>query len=100
MITRQRPGSASGVMFITLEDETGHANLIVWPKVFERFRQTTLRSTLLGIAGPVQREGEVIHVLAERLWNLDALLDGLGADARPNRAADEAHFDVQSRDFH
>ena len=100
VITRQRPGSASGVMFITLEDETGHANLIVWPKIFERFRQTTLRSTLLGIAGPVQREGEVIHVLAERLWNLDALLDGLAADARPNRAADEAHFDVQSRDFH
>ncbi len=100
VITRQRPGTASGVIFITLEDETGHANLIVWPKIFERFRQTTLRSTLMGIEGPVQREGEVIHVLAERLWNLDALLDGLAADARANRAADEARFDVPSRDFH
>jgi hypothetical protein len=48
----------------------------------------------------VQREGEVVHVLAERLWNLDALLDGLAADARPNRAADEARLDVPSRDFH
>ena len=92
VITRQRPGSASGVIFITLEDETGHANLIVWPRNFERFRQTTLRSTLLGIEGPVQREGEVVHVLAERLWNLDALLDGL--------AADETGLDVPSRDFH
>jgi error-prone DNA polymerase len=100
VITRQRPGSANGVIFVTLEDESGHANLIVWPKIFERFRQTTLGSTLIGVAGPVQREGEVVHVLAERLWNLDALLDGLAADARPNRAADEARLDVPSRDFH
>ncbi len=100
VITRQRPGSASGVIFITLEDETGHANLIIWPKIFERFRQTTLRSTLMGVEGTVQREGDVIHVLAERLGNLDTLLDGLAADARPNRAADETRFDVPSRDFH
>jgi error-prone DNA polymerase len=92
VITRQRPGSANGVIFVTLEDETGHANLIVWPKIFERFRQTTLGSTLLGVAGPVQREGEVVHVLAERLWNLDTRLDDL--------AADETGLCVPSRDFH
>ncbi|MGF1641417.1 MAG: error-prone DNA polymerase [Rhodospirillales bacterium] len=100
VITRQRPGSANGVIFVTLEDETGHANLIVWPAVFERFRRTVLGATLIGAAGPVQREGEVVHVLAERLWNLDPLLDGLAADARPDRAADEARFDVRCRDFH
>ncbi len=100
VITRQRPGSANGVIFVTLEDETGHANLIVWPAVFERFRRTVLGATLIGAAGPVQREGEVVHVLAERLWNLDPLLDGLAADVRPDRAADEARFDVRCRDFH
>jgi error-prone DNA polymerase len=100
VITRQRPGSANGVMFITLEDETGHANLIIWPAVFERFRQAVLGATLMGVEGTVQREGSVIHVVAGRVWNLGSLLGELTASARPDRAADEAHFDVQSRDFH
>ena len=100
VITRQRPGSANGVIFITLEDETGHANLIVWPTIFERFRQTVLRPTMIGIKGPVQREGTVIHVVVKRLWDLDPLLGSLKPTMSPNRAADEAKFDVQSRDFH
>ncbi len=100
VITRQRPGSANGVIFVTLEDETGHANLIIWPKVFERFRKHVLSATLLAAEGPVQREGEVVHLLAERLSDLSGLLGALAADAVPGRAADEARFDVQSRDFH
>ncbi len=100
VITRQRPGSANGVMFITLEDETGHANLIVWPAVFEDFRQAVLGATLMGVEGTVQREGTVIHVVARRVWNLGSLLGTLTNSAKPDRAADEAKFDVQSRDFH
>jgi error-prone DNA polymerase len=100
VITRQRPGSANGVMFITLEDETGHANLIVWPTVFERFRKAVLSATLMGVKGSIQREGTIIHLVARQLWNLDSLLGELTDSARSGRAADEAKFDVQSRDFH
>jgi error-prone DNA polymerase len=100
VITRQRPGTASGVIFVTLEDEFGHANLIVWPKVFERFRKEVLRSTLMAVAGPVQREGQVVHVLAEEIRDLTPLLGSLASDSRAGRAADEARFDVCSRDFH
>ncbi|HSO43036.1 MAG TPA: OB-fold nucleic acid binding domain-containing protein, partial [Rhodospirillales bacterium] len=100
VITRQRPGTASGVIFITLEDETGHANLIVWPKTFERFRRPVLQATIMAVSGPIQRQGEVIHVLAERIWSLDGSLGRLAADATPGRAADEVRFDVSSRDFH
>jgi error-prone DNA polymerase len=100
VITRQRPGSAGGVIFLTLEDEAGHANLIVWPRTFERFRQTVLSGKLIGVEGPVQREGEVVHVLAHRLFRLDRLLAGLSPDAGTDRADDEARFAVSSRDFH
>jgi error-prone DNA polymerase len=100
VITRQRPGTASGVIFITLEDEAGNANLIVWPKTFERFRRPVLQATIMAVSGPIQRQGEVIHVLAERIWSLDGSLGSLAADAAPGRAADEVRFDVSSRDFH
>ena len=100
VVTRQRPGSANGVIFITLEDETGNANLIVWPKTFERFRRVVLRSTMIGVEGPVQRDGIVVHVLAERLVALDRLLGRLNADVAATSAQDEAGFDLQSRDFH
>jgi error-prone DNA polymerase len=100
VITRQRPGTASGVIFITLEDETGNANLIVWPKTFDRFRRAVLQATVMAVSGPIQREGEVVHVLAERIWSLDASLGRLAADAAPGRAADEVRFDISSRDFH
>ena len=100
VVTRQRPGSANGVIFITLEDETGNANLIVWPKTFERFRRIVLQSTMIGVEGPVQRDGIVVHVLAERLVALDRLLGRLTADVAASSAQDEAKFHVHSRDFH
>jgi error-prone DNA polymerase len=62
------------VIFITLEDETGVANLVVWPKVFERFRRTVLGAQLLAVQGKVQKEGLVIHVVAERLLDRTDLL--------------------------
>ncbi len=70
VLVRQRPGSAKGVIFVTLEDETGIANLVVWPDIFARFRPTVLKASLLGVAGKVQRAGQVIHLVAERLVDL------------------------------
>ncbi len=71
---RQRPGTAKGVLFITLEDESGWANLVVWGKVYERFRREVLQSKLLMVEGKVQIEGEVIHVVVERCYNRNRLL--------------------------
>ena len=78
VLVRQRPGSAAGVLFVTIEDETGHANLIVWPSVFERQRRLVLTASMVACRGKVQREGEVIHVVADRLTDLSALLRGVG----------------------
>ena len=77
VITRQRPGTASGVIFATLEDETGIANVIVWPKLFERYRHETLGSKLLCITGTLQREGIVIHVIAHKMRDLTSRLINL-----------------------
>jgi error-prone DNA polymerase len=85
VITRQRPGSASGVTFVTLEDETGYVNLIVWERVAEAQRAALLESRLLMVRGRLQREGDVLHVIAQRLTNLSELLGDLV---------------VTSRDFH
>ncbi len=85
VITRQRPGSASGVIFVTLEDETGHLNLIVWPSLAERQRQVLLRAALLGVWGRVQREGDVLHVIAGRLEDHSSLLGGLRMRSRDFR---------------
>jgi error-prone DNA polymerase len=74
VLVRQRPGTAKGVIFATLEDETSIANIIIWPKTFERFRRELLGSRLLGVEGELQREGDVIHVIAARLVNLTAKL--------------------------
>jgi len=81
VLVRQRPGSAKGVIFMTLEDETGVANVIVWPPVFERFRRVVLGARLLAIDGILQREGLVIHVIARRLRDLSDRLALLGAGA-------------------
>ena len=78
VLMRQKPGSAKGTMFITLEDETGIANLIVWPQVFERFRRLILTAGLMGVRGRVQRQGIVVHVIAEDLVDLTALLRSIG----------------------
>lgn len=71
VLVRQRPATASGVVFITLEDETGIANLVVWPKVYERFRRVVRLSTVLLVSGRVEREGEVVHVHADRVEDID-----------------------------
>jgi error-prone DNA polymerase len=82
VITRQRPGTAGGVTFVTLEDESGHVNLIVWRTVAARQRRALLGARLLGVHGRLQREGEVLHVIAERLEDLSGLLGNLVAPAR------------------
>ena len=91
VLVRQRPGTAKGVIFATLEDETGVANIIVWPPVFERYRRTVLGSRLLSVEGTLQREGLVIHVIAKSVSDLSPLLD---------RLADSTPLPMASRDFH
>jgi error-prone DNA polymerase len=77
VLIRQRPGSANGVVFLTIEDETGTANLILWPKTLERFRRIALGATLLYCRGRLQREEGVIHIVAEELRDLTPLLNTL-----------------------
>lgn len=71
---RQRPGTAKGVIFVTIEDETGFANLVVWGTVFEKYRRDIVQARLLMVQGKVQIEGEVIHVIANSCYNLSSLL--------------------------
>lgn len=77
ILVRQRPGSAKGVIFVTIEDETSFANVVVWPDVFDANRPVILGSRMLAVHGRVQKEGEVIHLIAERVENLSPLLDSL-----------------------
>ena len=78
VITRQRPGTASGVIFLTLEDETGVSNVVVWPKVYERFRRIVMGGRLLRVTGYLQREGIVVHLIAQEIEDLSARLSELG----------------------
>ncbi|WP_439605259.1 error-prone DNA polymerase [Shinella sp.] len=78
VLVRQRPGSAKGVMFLTLEDETGIVNAVVWPTLFERQRRVLLSSSMMAINGKIQREGEVVHLVAQRLFDLSDDLGRLG----------------------
>ena len=82
VITRQRPGSASGVTFVTLEDETGHVNLIVWSAVAEAQRRPLLEAQLLEVHGELQREGAVMHVIASRLIDKTRWLGALRTRSR------------------
>ncbi|MDX2264781.1 MAG: error-prone DNA polymerase [Hyphomicrobiales bacterium] len=79
VLVRQRPGSAKGVVFATVEDETGVANIIIWPKVFEHFRRVVLGSRLLGVRGKLQKQSGVIHVVATSLVDLSPHLESLSA---------------------
>ena len=74
VLVRQRPGTASGVIFASLEDETGLANIIVWPKVFEKYRSVVLGSRLMAVRGEVQKEGLVIHVIAREVFDMTPML--------------------------
>jgi error-prone DNA polymerase len=115
VLVRQRPGTASGVIFMTIEDETGIANLIVWPTVFERFRRIVLGARLVVARGVLQREREVIHLVVRRLEDRSELLLKLAGRAKlrpPLARADEVvravpdpqhralRNDYPSRDFH
>jgi error-prone DNA polymerase len=77
VLVRQKPGSAKGVMFITIEDETGPANIVVWPKLFERRRRIVLGASMMAINGRIQREGDVVHLVAQQLFDLSSDLSGL-----------------------
>ncbi|MDB4919371.1 error-prone DNA polymerase [Mucilaginibacter sp.] len=74
---RQRPGTAKGILFMTLEDESGAANIVVWEKLFDQYRKEIIQSRLFMVEGKLQIEGEVIHVVARRCFNLNSLLRGL-----------------------
>ncbi|MEO8444597.1 MAG: OB-fold nucleic acid binding domain-containing protein, partial [Gammaproteobacteria bacterium] len=80
--TRQRPGSAGGVTFVTLEDETGYVNVIVWRQLGDRQRRVLLESRLLGVRGRVQRQGDVLHVVAAHLEDHSELLGQLPTRSR------------------
>jgi error-prone DNA polymerase len=91
MVTiRQRPGSAQGVVFMTIEDESGIANIIVWPKTFERFRPIVLGARYVAINGELQQESGVIHVVAHKLTDLTRLLARLTEDLPPVEALSRA----------
>ena len=91
---RQRPSGPSGVVFMTLEDETGNSNVIVWKSILERFRAVLLQSQLIAIKGVVEREGAVIHVIAGHARDLSHKLRELASDGAPEAPKFEA------RNFH
>ncbi|MBI06620.1 MAG: error-prone DNA polymerase [Rhodospirillaceae bacterium] len=101
VLSRQRPGTAKGVIFMTLEDETGVANLIVWENIFERYRRVVIGSRLVMCTGRLQREGLVIHIIVTHLEDYSEHLDGLanlGREAEPQVSA--TRLAIISRDFH
>jgi len=106
VLTRQRPGTAHGTVFLTLEDETGIANVIVWAKVFEAHRAVAMGARFLAVRGRVQRQGCVVHLLAERFRDLTAELRSLregGLRLPPETTDLSAPPDrrvYRSRDFH
>jgi error-prone DNA polymerase len=81
-LVRQRPATASGIVFITIEDESGVANLIVRPRTFERYRKAARLSACMLAEGRVERQGQVVHIQVERLASLDGWLEGLSARSR------------------
>ncbi len=109
VLVRQRPGTASGVIFATLEDETGVANAIIWTPVFEKYRRTLLTARLLAVKGRLQRQGIVLHVVAEHLEDLSSelellLLDRTQWGTPPTQAKGRRQkgprVEARSRDFH
>jgi error-prone DNA polymerase len=92
ILVRQRPGTATGICFITLEDESGIANLVVFAQLFDKHRKEIIQSKLLMVEGEVQKEGEVIHVIVRKCYNISQLLGkltgtpGETVDAKKSRA--------------
>lgn len=83
VLVRQKPGSAGGVTFMTIEDETDVANLVIWPSLFERQRRLILSAGMIACRGRVQKEGQVIHVVAEHMLDLSDLLRSVGNREEP-----------------
>jgi error-prone DNA polymerase len=108
VLVRQRPGTAKGVIFLTLEDETGIVNVVVWPKVFEANRRVLMTAQFLAVRGKIQREGLVIHVVAEELIDLTPELRRLGDGTATLPSPTKEHregswrppWTPKSRDFH
>ena len=110
VLIRQRPGSANNVTFVTIEDETGVANIIIWQRLFEAQRRVVLAAAMMGVRGKVQKEGEVIHVIAEDLEDLSPDLRAIGGldfphrtgpgDGAKNGGYDARELKIRSRDFH
>ena len=84
VLVRQRPGTAKGICFITIEDETGASNLVVFQNLFDTYRKEILQAKLLMVEGKLQREGEVVHVIAKRCFDLSKLLRGLTLAEKEN----------------
>jgi error-prone DNA polymerase len=99
VLVRQKPGSAKGVMFMTIEDETGIGNLVIWPSLFERQRRLILSARMVGCHGRVQRAGEVIHLVAHELEDLTPLLHGLDRPPGMREDRDTGPIRVPTRDF-
>ena len=85
VICRQRPGTASGVVFMTLEDETGFVNLVVWSTVFENYRKIILSSTVLGVTGKLQSHDGVVHLIVDSCWKPALCRLPFGKDSRDFR---------------
>jgi error-prone DNA polymerase len=106
VLVRQRPGTSKGVVFMTLEDETDIANIIVWPKVFEKNRRTVMTSRFLAVRGRLQRAGLVIHVVAESFVDLSAQLpwlrdgDLFSPKLSGGQRSQSDPLPLHSRDFH
>lgn len=89
VLVRQRPGTAKGVIFLTLEDEFGTCNVVIWQKIYQRFRRAVIAGRLLRVTGRVQRHAGVTHVVAESVEDISGMLDDLVAFHHPARAADQ-----------
>jgi error-prone DNA polymerase len=85
VLIRQRPGTASGIVFVTLEDETGVVNLIVRPNIYDKYRPAARHAALLQCDGYIERQGQVVHVMAKRMFDRSDLIRG---------------YEISSRDFH
>lgn len=78
ILVRQRPGSAKGVLFVTIEDETGVANGVLWPNRFEIYRRQVMSASMIAMRGRLQKEGEIIHIICDRITDHDDMLRSIG----------------------
>jgi len=89
VLVRQRPGTAKGVIFLTLEDEFAVCNVVVWQAIYQRFRRAVIAGRLLRVTGRIQRQSGVVHVVAELVEDISPLLDELVHLHEPTRAGDQ-----------